>query len=152
MRIKIVYKLLVPIIVLMIVSSVVLFVYIASRTRANTIESATQAAVATIDQFKILRGYYTQAVVSKVKAHTDLSISFDHDTDATTIPLPATMIHDLSERFSQVGENTIRLKLYSEYPFSNRADRVLDEFQSTAIEEFKIDPERVFVQTNLLSG
>ena len=128
-------------------STAALAVFITARTRSNTIDLATRSAVTTIDQFKILRGYYTKAVVGKVKRNTDLAISFDHDDNEETIPLPATMIHDLSELFSQSGEQAVQLKLYSEFPFPNRADRKLDNYALNAVEYFKRDPQGIYVET-----
>ena len=48
-------------------------------------------------QFRALRSYYTEHVVNKVKASGALNILSAHDCGPDTIPLPATMIHDLSE-------------------------------------------------------
>lgn len=98
-----------------------------------------------IEQFKILRAYYTENVVKKVKASQDTKISFDHNGKDDTIPLPATMIHDLSKKFSEKS-NGGALKLYSEYPFPNRQDRKLDEFAIQSLAALKKNPDSVYTE------
>ncbi|MES0489750.1 MAG: methyl-accepting chemotaxis protein [Leptospirales bacterium] len=98
----------------------------------NIVELNIDSAKKTISQYKQLRSYYTQYVVKKVKNSGSLKINFDHKTDKDTIPLPATLIHDLSEVISKEKEN-IQLRLYSKYPFPNRQSRTLDSFAQEAI-------------------
>ncbi len=109
----------------------------------NAEASATIAATQTANQFKAIRGYYTENVISKVKANGALKPSFDHKDDPNAVPLPATLIHDMSEKLKQ--EDT-SISLYSAYPFPNRNDRVLDEFQSEAWAALVAEPDRIFVK------
>ncbi|MDA0691679.1 MAG: methyl-accepting chemotaxis protein [Nitrospinae bacterium] len=106
-----------------------------------------------IDQFKTLRAYYVKSVINKVKGNnTGLKISYDHKTMPDAIPLPATLIHDMSELLSEKGDDKIKLKLYSEYPFPNRANRKLDGFGQEALAFFKTNPDQPFVKQENLGG
>jgi methyl-accepting chemotaxis protein len=68
------------------------------------------------------------------------------------IPLPATLIHDMSELLSKKSGDNVKLKLYSEYPFPNRKDRKLDEFGKQALAAFAGDPSSVFVRQEKFEG
>jgi hypothetical protein len=125
--------------------------YLSHKTRENTVEMSVSNAKGTIGQFKKLRAYYTENIVKKVKGQTDLKISYDHKENANTIPLPATMVQDLSELIGQDKEG-IQLKLYSAYPFPNRKGRVLDDFAKAATLFLQTHPSETFVKTELLSG
>ncbi len=106
---------------------------VARSSERFAIQSVTEDSIRTIHQFRVLRKYYTQNVVDVATKH-DLKIGIDHRGIDDTIPLPATMIHDMSDLLAdQVG---IRLDLYSAYPFPGRAQRELDDFQRGAIEVF----------------
>jgi methyl-accepting chemotaxis protein len=130
-----------------------LIIYISKASLTNTIEASKQNAVSIIDQYKTLRGYYVKSVIKKVKANnTGLKISFDHKTMENGIPLPATLIHDMSELLSKKSGENVKLKLYSEHPFPNRKDRTLDEFGKQALASFKNDPNLVFVRQDKFEG
>lgn len=128
-----------------------LIIYISRASRANTVEASISNAISIINQFKGLREYYTVNVIKKVKANTNLGISFDHRNREDAIPLPATMIHDMSEVLGKDKDN-VQLKLYSSYPFPNRKSRVLDDFGMEAMERFKVSPDEVFVHEDFLNN
>jgi len=110
---------------------------------------AVQSAAKTVKQFKIIRGYYTKNVIKKALADKALKPSYTHKDTPGEIPLPATLIHDLSELLAEAGTT---LKLYSPYPFPNRAERKLDTFGETAWETLSADPAVPFVQTQVVGG
>ena len=83
----------------------------------------------------VIPSNYTKNVVIPVKKAKAMKINFDHKANADTIPLPATMVHDLSKLISQ-SESGVKLKLYSNYPFPNRASRQLDDFGRGALKYF----------------
>jgi len=135
------------------VSIVGLIIYISNASLSNTIEASKQNAVSIIDQYKTLRGYYVKSVIKKVKGNdTGLKISYDHKTMKDGIPLPATLIHDMSELLSKKSGDNVKLKLYSEYPFPNRKDRKLDEFGRQAMASFANDADSVFVRQENFEG
>ena len=134
-------------------SIVGLIIYISNTSLHNTQEGSKLNALSIIDQFKTLRAYYVKSVVKKVKGNdTGLKISFDHKTMPDGIPLPATMIHDMSELLSKKGEDKIKLKLYSDFPFPNRQDRKLDSFGKDALAFFKTNPDDSFTRQETFGG
>ena len=130
-----------------------LITYISQASLENTVEASKLNAVSIIDQYKTLRGYYVKSVVKKVKGNdTGLKISYDHKTMKNGIPLPATLIHDMSELLSKKSGENIKLKLYSPYPFPNRAGRTIDSFGQKAMAFFDKNPDSVFVKQEKLDG
>jgi len=130
---------------------ILVVVYLSRASRARTIEDNVAAARNTIAQYKTLRTYYTEHVAKKVAKSKALKIGYDHTEKENTIPLPATVIHDLSERFSQ-EEGGLRLKLYSNYPFPHRRDRKLDDFAYEAMGFFRSHPNEVFIRIAPIGG
>jgi hypothetical protein len=114
-------------------------------THRNIVAAEVANAKATIAQFKSLRAYYTENVVSKLKGRQDLRAGIEHAGQPDVIPLPASMIHDMSRILGQ-DSSGVFLKLYSAFPFPNRKDRMLDGFMREAIERFGREPEGAFVK------
>ena len=63
----------------------------------NKNRQMTDKAVSIINNLKSIRSYYTQNVIKEVKKHSTIKINYDHKEKIKTIPLPATLVHDLSE-------------------------------------------------------
>jgi hypothetical protein len=131
-RLNITTRILFPVVGLVIAGVALLLVFVSFSTRRQVVDTSVHHATSTIDQFRTLRGYYTDRVVRKVKAGSNLKISFDHAQKDDTIPLPATMVQDLSTALAE-GHNPTQIKLYSAWPFPVRKDRVLDSFMTDAI-------------------
>jgi len=127
-----------PIIVVFILTSVAVYFFISTQIKQNIINQSIVNATNTVQQYKALRKYYAGNVVGVVKRNSEgrVKINYNHKERTDTIPLPATMIHDLGEIVSQ-QKSGMKLKLYSDFPFPNRADRELDEFSSTAMQTFR---------------
>ncbi len=116
----------------------------------NLIDSAVLDATRTVQQFKTVRGYYTKNVIKPVlKAQKTVRPGIDHKGKDSTIPLPATMIHDLSEELRKTGTS---LNLFSKYPFPNRAGRRLDDFQSRAWEYLVANPDSSYREEQRIDG
>ena len=109
-------------------------------TGDNARDQAIRAATQMVNQYKVLRGYYTKNVVKKVLANKEMWVTYDHVDEPRAIPLPATVIHDMSALLE--NEDT-SITLYSAYPFPNRGERVLDEFQQQAWDTLVADPDQV---------
>jgi len=127
---------------------------IQKKTHQNTMVSVSSKAEQTIEQFKILRSYYTKNVISKVKQSADMKASLNHKGVDKTVPLPATMIHDLSAILNggKKGESkSLKLHLYSNYPFDikERRERQLDSFQQDALKVLEANPDKPFSRTYL---
>lgn len=100
-------------------------------------------------QFTILRAYYTKAVVAKAVKSGALQPHFDHEGHVDRIPLPATMIHDLGGVLRDRGTD---LRLYSKYPFPNRASRQLDAFAGEAWNALLKDTTAVISRRDVIDG
>jgi len=146
---SIVWMLVIPvpvtIIICAIVGALLLPSFIADNVRQDSVSSAKQIA----GQFKTIRGYYTRNIIKKVLADGNLKPSFNHKTEEKGVPLPATLIHDLSEL---LAEKDTSVKLYSIYPFPNRADRKLDDFQNAAWEHLVKNPTGEYVRQETRDG
>ena len=79
----------------------------------------------------------------------NLKPSFNHSSEAKGVPLPATFIHDMSDLLAEKDTN---IKLYSIYPFPNRATRELDDFQLEAWEFLSKNPDAQFVRKEIRDG
>jgi methyl-accepting chemotaxis protein len=100
-------------------------------------------------QFKTIRTYYTENVVSKVLKESSLKASYDHKTNALAIPLPATLLHDLS---ALLADKDTAIYLYSQYPFPDRKDRKLDDFQREAWDYLNANPAATFSRVEAHDG
>ena len=115
----------------------------------NAVESAVQASRQLVDGLRTARTYYSKVVVAKVTAGGAFKATIDHRDKPDAIPLPATMIHDLSDSFKSAGAS---FKLYSPYPFPNRADRKLDAFGTEAWAYLLSNPDSIFSRRETMNG
>ena len=118
-------------------------IWIPNLIKQNAIADATAAAQETVNQYKTLRKYYVQNVIKKVVGKSDVKASFNHKGVDKTVPLPATMIHDMSALLQEEGTS---IKLYSAYPFPNRSTRKLDQFSNEAWDYLQKNPDSVYVK------
>ncbi|MBL4740706.1 MAG: PAS domain S-box protein [Sneathiella sp.] len=137
----------VPIAVCIVILMTVLFLpnYLANSARQVAVHSAKQTA----EQFKTFRQYYTTDVIKKILDDGHLKPSFNHKLMEKGVPLPATIIHDMSELLETKG---VLVKLTSPFPFPNRKSRKLDNFQKEAWNFLKDRPNDVFVFNEIQNG
>jgi len=126
---------------IIIIASVVPFVF-----NESTVKEATIVAQNTAQQYSLLRSYYTKNIVSKLKGHTGISVSSGHRNKNNVIPLPATMIHELSELSQSSG---LQIKLYSAFPFPERDNRILDTFQQQAWQQLNLKPNEPYISEQI---
>src|SRR5581483_7944454 len=100
-------------------------------------------------EFKTIRAYYTENVVNKVVGSGAFKASHDHKSDAKAIPLPATLVHDLS---AALKDKDTTVTLFSPYPFPDRKDRKLDDFQRQAWDFLAVHPDEIFTRTETRGG
>jgi methyl-accepting chemotaxis protein len=146
---SVVWQLVLPIPVILVLGIAALWIVVPSMIADNTREVAEKTAVLTANQFKKLRAYYTENVVAKVLKSGALKPGVEHAADPQMIPLPATMIHDLSK---QLEKEDTSIRLYSIYPFPNRKERVLDDFQRQAWDFLVANPSRIFSRQEVRDG
>jgi len=144
-------KIFIPVVVGSIISIIFIALTVRSINEENMIEQSIKTGAQTVDQYKQIRAYYTEKVVVPVKKQHAMKINFDHADKDDTIPLPATMIHDLSKIISN-SDSGMKLKLYSNYPFPNRASRTLDQFGKDALANFDKGNHEPFSRAEKLDG
>ncbi|WP_415397171.1 ATP-binding protein [Sulfurimonas sp. CS5] len=129
-------KIFLPIILLTILE-VLIITKVSSSLHKNSIrEDTIEYALRTIEQYKEIRQYYSNNIISKVLKYSDLKVDSNHKNTSNTIPLPATFIHDLSENITK-NIDGIQIKLYSDYSFANRENKLLDTFGKKSISYFR---------------
>jgi methyl-accepting chemotaxis protein len=146
---SILWALVVPLPLLLVASLAVAWVLIPRSILDNAREAAVQSGVATVNQFKTIRKYYTENVVNKAVNSGALAPSINHRNEPDSIPLPATLVHDLSEL---LAEEDTTINLYSGFPFPNRAGRVLDDFQRGAWAFLSDNPDQIYTRQEVRDG
>jgi len=143
------WQLFTPISLIFTLCIIALALMIPNMVHKNTEQEAITQAETTVQQFKTLRAYYTKHIIKKIAGTEDISPAIDHRDNPNAIPLPATMIHDLS---GLLGEQGISIHLYSGFPFPNRKSRQLDDFGSEAWRTLSKNPDTVFSRTEEIDG
>jgi diguanylate cyclase (GGDEF)-like protein len=149
LNVSTIWILVLPVVAMVIAAIAVLTAYLPAVLRSAAIESTVENNVGVSEQIKIIRGYYTQNVVSKALLSRAMEPSFDHKQNPLGIPLPATFVKDVSDLLSS---RDMQLSLVSPYPWPHRADRQMDEFEMMAWEAFQADPDAVFSREELVNG
>jgi methyl-accepting chemotaxis protein len=149
MKRSIVWQMLVPIPVICGVAILGAMVAVPRMIDSGAVENAIDNARQYVSEFKLVRTYYTKSIVAKVTGGGAFKAGIDHQGKADVIPLPATMLHDLSEQLQPQG---IGIRFYSPYPFPNRASGQLDAFDRDAWDFLSQNPEGVFSRREMLDG
>lgn len=149
MKRSLLWQLILPIVAIFVIGLAVLAWIIPNTIQRNAEQEAVVAAERTVAQFKAFRAYYTKNVVAKALGKGGLKGSFNHKFEPNSIPLPATMIHDLGALLKDKGTD---LKLYSAFPFPNRGSRQLDEFGRDAWKAVNASPKASFSRTETING
>ena len=126
-----------------IVATIVGILAVQVLVRENIEINATEAARSTIRQFQAFRSYYARHVVSKIVANSQLKVDLNHAGNPDTIPLPATLMHDLGALLEEDGVN---VRLYSPYPFPGQEGRTLDSFQGKAWKILEAKPDHILIE------
>ena len=143
------WRLILPIPLVVITGIATLWVVVPRMIVANATEEAAAQGQQIVEQFKAVRTYYTTNVVNKVLKEGTFKVASDHAGDDKAIPLPATMIHDLG---ALLAKQDTTLTLYSRFPFPNRKDRKLDEFQQKTWDYLSANPNGVMSQNEERDG
>jgi len=136
-------QIILPMIIATITAVVIIYSFLIYKNEKNIIDASVVFAKSNIAQYLTLRKYYTNKIVNTVQNHSELKIDILVKNSANTIPLPATMIHDLSDLLKEKNAH-IQLNLYSKYPFPSRKNRVLDSFEKESLKFLEENPTDVF--------
>jgi len=124
--------------------------YLVEISQQQTTEAGLQAAMGLASQIRELRGYYTKRVVANAKAN-DMAISHDYGERDDAIPLPATMVLELTSILNEKEGYTIRL--FSDYPFPWRTEGgAHDTFEEDALVALERNPDEPIWRQETLNG
>jgi len=143
------WRLIIPIPLALAAAIALVWAIVPPAISRSAVAEAVRSSLQTAAQFKTVRAYYTENVVNKLVKQGVVTASFDHKGDAKAIPLPATMMHDLSDLLA--GKATT-INLFSKYPFPNRKDRHLDGFQQEAWDYLVANPAATFAREEIRDG
>src|ERR1700738_2046219 len=95
-----------------------------------------------------VRGYYATNVVGRVLANPG-STKVVHNYEAVpgAIPIPATLSLELGRVIGAQQEN-INYRFVSDFPFKNRTSHQLDQFEKSALERLRNNPNQKIVDTS----
>ena len=130
-----------PIFVISVILLVIMIFIIPKYSYENQKIIMEKKAVDIVNNLKKIRAYYTEHIIKELKNHPDITIDLDHKIKNGTIPLPATLLHDFTEL---LAEEDMEIKLYSEYPFENRKDRVSNDFQKESLSYLINNPTKIY--------
>ncbi|MCF6309234.1 MAG: ATP-binding protein [Sulfurimonas sp.] len=141
MKYSLILKIFIPILFLVIAEIIVITEFSSNLHKSKLYEESVSSAIQAAKQYKEIRSYYNDYVVSKISQNSGILIDLNHKNIPNTIPLPATMIHDLSEIVNK-KLNGMQIKIYSDYPFPNRINRKLDDFEKSSMQYFRNNKSR----------
>jgi len=139
-----------PIILTALISTYLAIFYIPKLSLENKKVQIEKQAEDMVNHLKTFRSYYNEFVVSKVRYSKEVEVNYDHKNSPNTIPLPATTIHDLSNSFTKNLD--AKISFFSPYPFPNRKDRVLDEFQKESLANLMNAPGKKYARIDFIDG
>ncbi len=142
------WRLIIPLISFLIILSIIMHFLVPTMMNRNAEQEAVNTGINIVQQFTQLRGYYSKHVIKKALV-AGMKPSIKHEGVDNAIPLPATMIYDMSDVLSS---SSINLDLYSTFPFPNRASRRLDDFQQQAWKQLNIDSDTPYTQVEETSS
>jgi methyl-accepting chemotaxis protein len=140
-RSSLVWRLLLPVPIALVIGIVAVWALVPKLVASMASNDAIIANQQVAGQFKAMRSYYSEWVVKKVVATRAFTASHDHKNKSDAIPLPATLMHDLS---AALAEKDTTVALYSPYPFPDRKGRQLDDFQRAAWDFLIANPKATF--------
>ena len=89
-----------------------------------------------------VRGYYGANVVGRVLSSPGTTrVVHNYETIPGAIPIPATLSLELGKVINEQQQN-ILYRFVSDYPFQNRTPHQLDEFERSALEALRRNPEQ----------
>jgi len=140
-RLSLGWRLALPVPLTIVVAIVLIWVTVPRIIASMAMNDAILANQQVAAEFKTIRAYYTENVVNKAAKTGALKVTHNHKADDSAIPLPATFMHDLG---AAVRDKDTTVTLFSPFPFPDRGDRKLDEFQRQAWAYLNANPEATF--------
>ncbi|RXJ67627.1 hypothetical protein CRV08_09665 [Halarcobacter ebronensis] len=137
-----------PIFAISIFLSFVVFYLVPKHSYENKIEHMSKEALKTLNYLKKIRVYYTSSVLDKID-NSSVNADYNYKENYHTIPLAETLVHDLA---LILPSNDMKIKMYSSYPFPNRANRELNSFEKQSLALFLNNPDEIYKKDVLIDG
>jgi tRNA A-37 threonylcarbamoyl transferase component Bud32 len=103
---------------------------------STALESAAQQS----EMLEEVNDRYTATVVDRLEGV--VPATHDYVSHKGTIPLPATLIIELSREISAKSASGMQVRLYSDYPFRSRTDGgPQDDFEREALDRLSVNPD-----------
>ena len=138
-----------PIPIMVIAAIALVWLVVPRMVADNATNQALLTASNVAAQFQTIREYYSDNVVDKIVTDGTFKATSAHRGDGKAIPLPATMVLDLSALLSR---QDTAINLYSMFPFPARADRKLDAFQQEAWDYLSRNPQGYYSRSEVQGG
>lgn len=151
MRKSIKQQLLIPVTIMTIIMAIIIYSFLIVKNEENIVNSIVTFSKNTLNQYKYLRQYYNHEIISVLDKHSDVKIDISSTKEEGTIPLPATLMQDLSSYIND-KKSGVAIKFYSNYPFPNREDRVLNAFEQRAIKYLEENKTDIFYERSIYDG
>ncbi len=117
-------------------------------------EARKQAAFDTAKTFQAsistLHQYYATVIVPRARA-AGVEFQIDYDKTPDKLPFPATVSIEFGDAL-RVLNPILSTSLYSDKPFPNRQDRVLDPFETASLKFLKTNPAAEYYQIDTVNG
>jgi len=146
---SLVWKLTAPVALITGLVIAVAFVAVPYFVKGFIHDNALFAARDTVRSITALRGYYSRFVVDVVSGRGGVEAAADHKDSPNKIPLPVTLIHDISDL---VEEDGVKVRIYSPYPFPPRRERVLNDREDHIWKKLITRPDSEVVETTVEQG
>jgi methyl-accepting chemotaxis protein len=143
------WRLILPVPIAIMLAVVLIWVSVPRIIDSMAVTDAVLANRQVAAEFKTIRTYYTENVVNKVVKGGAFQANVDHKNNDKVIPLPATFLHDLG---AALKDRDTTVTLFSQFPFPDRKDRKLDDFQEQAWTFLNAHPEETFTQSEVRDG
>jgi PAS domain S-box-containing protein len=128
-----------------------LSIFIPQVTQNNTIDLVIKNSQTMVEQIKLTRGYYVKEVVGDVKKYApNITFDYAHEGVDGKLAFPTSLIHELSDIYTKNTGITIRL--YSEYPFKPKANRVLSPTQKEALNYINQENNNIWIKRDTIQG
>ena len=144
-------QIILPMVITLICSLATTYYFLIHNNEKNIINSSILYAKSNIAQYLTLREYYTREVIDVAQQHSNLEVDIFAQNKPNTIPLPATMIHELSDILKN-KDSHIKLNIYSKYPFPNRNNKKLDTFEKESLDFLEKNPSETFVKRQIYNN
>ena len=131
-------RLAVPIVISVVLITIASFFAVNQLQRNAAEEQSIQTAEAVVAQMLATRSVYTTNIVAKLKSEgTDVGFATDFEQKEGFVPLPATLVHRISDKINEQGLYTI--DLISPWPI-NPAKGPSTEWETAAISRLIENP------------